>query len=71
MWVRVRRAGDMPHGTQIYITDSTTEFSINIDAAIITDEGAQLLEKVLNISIAHWHRAPNRITRPHLRLHTG
>ncbi|WP_211832874.1 hypothetical protein [Streptomyces asiaticus] len=61
----------MPHNTEVWIDDQPDAFIINVDKELPVERLTQVLEAAFNIAVDHWHRTPNVVERPHLRLHTG
>ncbi|MFE9003188.1 hypothetical protein ACFYOY_13750 [Streptomyces sp. NPDC007875] len=61
----------MPHNVKIWVDDQPGLLTYYIDEKEITEVGAQVTEAAVNALIEHWHRSPNNVERPHLRLHTG
>ncbi|MFP8944768.1 hypothetical protein ACLIYM_25500 [Streptomyces fenghuangensis] len=73
MRVQVLRVTGMPYDTGLWIRDRPNKFIVYIDAELITELGARLIEAALNNNIANWTRSPNRRRRVRdlLHVHTG
>jgi hypothetical protein len=62
----------MPCNVQIWVEDRDDgRVNIYIDRGLVTDEGAQALQKVFNATITGWQRLDDSMVRRALRAVTG
>ncbi|MGW5636697.1 hypothetical protein [Streptomyces sp. NPDC003832] len=62
----------MPCSVKIWIEDCDDgQFNLYIDESIVGKEGARLLEKILNSTIAGWQRLDEGMVRRALHAVTG
>lgn len=61
----------MPHNVEVWVDDQPDAFVIKVDEGLSAERQAQVLEAAFNVTVEHWHRSPNVVEQPHLRLHTG
>lgn len=61
----------MPLGVQVWVEDSPTVLTIYVDAGLVSEDGALLLQAVFNDIVVAWERQSAAPARPHLRAVAG
>lgn len=61
----------MPLGVQVWVEDSPTVLTIYVDAGLVSEDGAVLLQAVFNDIVVAWERQSAVPARPHLRAVAG
>jgi hypothetical protein len=71
MCLRVLRVSGMPCNVEIWIDDGVDCFTIYIDKELITEQGADALQRILRTTVAGWQRVDNDAVLRTLRAVTG
>jgi hypothetical protein len=72
MCVRVHVVTGMPFDVKVWVEDCDNgDFNVYVDTELISDAGAEALEKVLNASIVGWRRLDDVRVYATLRAVTG
>lgn len=72
MSVRVLSVSRMPHNVKVWVDDRDDgKFIVYIDEALVSSDGAQALEQILNSTIVGWRRLDDTMVRRALRAVTG
>jgi len=72
MPVRVMSVSGMPHHVTIWIEDCDDgSFNVYVDQSLIGDDGADALERILNVTVTGWRRLDSPTVRAALRAVTG
>jgi hypothetical protein len=62
----------MPYNVRVWVEDCDDgRFNVYIDKDLITDDGAQVLQKVFNSTVTGWKRLDESTVRSALRAVTG
>lgn len=61
----------MPLGVQVWVEDSPTVLTIYVNAELVSEDGALILQAVFNDIVVAWERQSAVPTRPHLRAVAG
>lgn len=72
MSVRVLRVSAMPFNVDVWVDDRDDGcFVIYIDRELITERGAEALQRMLSTTIAGWRRVDDSLVYATLRAVTG
>lgn len=71
MSLRVLRVSGMPYNVEVWVDDSPDCFTVYIDRKLITQRGADALQRILRTTVHGWRRLDEETVFRTLRAVTG
>jgi len=72
MCVRVVRVTALPYNVEMWVEDRDDgRFTVYVDRSLITERGAQIVQRMLNSTVTGWQRLDETAIRTVLRAVTG